>query len=245
MGKPFLTARWEHLVLLNFECPPILLEPWVPAGTSLDSREGATLVSLVAFMFRDTRVRGIAVPGHRTFEEVNLRFYVRRETPAGRRRGVVFIRELVPRRAIAALVRRLYNEPYRTASMTHRIDVDAERGGVVEYGWRFRGATFAAVVEAAGPPRESVEGSEAEFVTENYWGYTRQRDGSTIEYRVDHARWRMWTVGAPRLAGPWPSLYGAALGGVIERGPRSSFLALGSRVAVHPGHGLEEEQEEE
>ena len=128
MSRPFLTARWESLLLLNYECPASLLEPLVPKGTTLDPWPGTPLISLVGFMFRDTRVRGIALPGHRTFEEVNLRFYVRRETPDGEvRRAVVFIRELVPRRIIATVARVLYNEPYLAVPMSHRLDLDPAR----------------------------------------------------------------------------------------------------------------------
>src|SRR6187402_115091 len=113
MPAPFLTARWENLVLLNYSCPTELLEPLVPNGTELDLWNGEALVSLVGFMFRETRVLGVPIPFHVNFEEVNLRFYVRRTTPSGElRRAVVFVRELVPRHAIAALARWIYNEPY-------------------------------------------------------------------------------------------------------------------------------------
>ena len=40
-------------------------------------------MSVVGFMFADTRIRGIAIPFHRTFEEVNLRFYVKRSVDGG------------------------------------------------------------------------------------------------------------------------------------------------------------------
>ena len=88
--RPFLTARWRYLAMLNYEVPPEALAPLVPAGTELDSWQGKTFVSVVGFLFLDTRVLGIAIPGHRDFEEVNLRFYVRRKA-AGRlaaRRGL-------------------------------------------------------------------------------------------------------------------------------------------------------------
>lgn len=235
MARPFLTARWEELVLVNFECPPELLGPRVPRGTELDTFAGVALVSLVAFMFRDTRLLGVPIPGHRTFEEVNLRFYVRRKTEDGFRRGVVFIRELVPKWAVAAVARSLYDEPYRTASMSHSIDLDAERGGRAEYRWRHDGEGFAVAAHVDGPAAEPPSGSEAEFVTEHYWGYTRQRDGATLEYRVEHPRWRTWRPDHVELTGDWRFLYGPDLGAVIERGPRSVFVASGSRVSVHRG----------
>src|SRR6188768_2836321 len=136
MPRPFLTARWEDLVLVNYRCPRELLAPLVPRGTVLDPWQGDTLVSLVGFLFRNTRVLGLRIPFHHTFEEVNLRFYVRRTTPSGEaRRAVVFVRELVPRIAIATLARWTYNEPYLAVPMEHRSTLSDAEGGAVEYSW--------------------------------------------------------------------------------------------------------------
>jgi uncharacterized protein YqjF (DUF2071 family) len=162
--RPFLTARWEHLVLLNFRCPPDLLAPFVPAVTELDRFHGDTLISLVGFLFADTRLLGSPIPCHRTFEEVNLRFYVRRRMPDGSaRRAVVFVRELVPRAAIAAVARWAYNEPYSWAPMSHEIDLDPECGGRVRYGWRHAGEAFAVAASVQGPAMPLEPASEAEF----------------------------------------------------------------------------------
>src|SRR6476660_7311882 len=140
MPRPFLTARWESLVLLNYACPASLLEPLVPSGTTLDTWRGQHLISLVGFLFRDTRLLGLAIPFHRTFEEVNLRFYVRRTRSDGTVvRAVVFIRELVPKRAIAAVARALYNEPYLALPMAHRLTLGPASGGLAEYRWRYQG----------------------------------------------------------------------------------------------------------
>lgn len=238
-ARPFLTARWEDLVLVNWECPRKLLDPLVPTGTELDLWDGKPRMSLVGFMFRDTRVMGIPFPGHRTFEEVNLRFYVRRTTPEGElRRAVVFVRELVPRRIIATVARVAYNEPYLAVPMSHEGDLDAARGGTVGYSWTDRGGEFSMSATSTGPAGESSAGSEAEFITEHYWGYTRQRDGGTLEYRVDHPRWRVWTSPAASCEGRFRSLYGDSFGSVMEGAPRSSFVAPGSEVAVYRGRRL-------
>src|SRR5512142_1077033 len=123
----FLTAEWKNLVMLNYAVDPSLIEPFVPAGTELDAFEGKTYVSLVGFEFNRTRVLGFAVPFHQNFEEVNLRFYVRRES----KRGVVFIRELVPKYAVAAVARLLFKENYSCVPMSHRVG-----GGKAEYAWK-------------------------------------------------------------------------------------------------------------
>src|SRR5436190_1388926 len=183
MTRPFLTARWINLAMLNYEVDPALLRPLVPAGTELDVFEGRAYASLVGFMFLDTRVRGWAIPFHRDFEEVNLRIYVRRKAEDGWRRGVVFVREIVPRWAIAWVARTVYGEKYVSLPMSHRWS-----GGeppTVRYAWTTAGREMAIELEPAGPFREIAAGGEAEFITEHYWGYA-----GAMEYRVEHPRWK-------------------------------------------------------
>lgn len=236
MRRAFLTARWEDLVILNFEVPPAALTSLVPRGTELDFWEGRALVSLVGFLFADTRVRGFSIPGHREFEEVNLRFYVRRRMDReADRRAVVFIRELVPRYAIAALARILYNEPYLSVPMSHRARVDSDRGGSVEYDWRYGGQEFSLHASLDGSAQVLAPGSEAEFITEHYWGYTRQRDGGTLEYEVEHPRWRVWPAPRVTFRGPAATLYGPVFGGILMGRPRSAFVAEGSPITVYAG----------
>jgi uncharacterized protein YqjF (DUF2071 family) len=232
----FLRARWEQLVFLNYEAPRALLEPLVPRGTELDDWGGVCLFSLVGFRFADTRVLGLSVPGHRTFEEVNLRFYVRRHGPDGSvRRGVVFVRELVPRAAIALVARVLYNEPYLSVPMHHEASLEPSRGGRAEYGWAFEARQFSMSAAAQGASTALEPDSEAEFITEHYFGYTRQRDGGTLEYEVEHPRWDVWRATSSEFEGPAAALYGAAFAEILARPPRTAYLALGSEVSVRRG----------
>lgn len=233
--RTFLTAEWRHLVMLNYRVAPELLEPYVPRGTVLDSWGGVTYASVVGFLFRRTRVLGIPVPFHRHFEEVNLRFYVRRNEGGEVRRGVTFIREIVPRTAIATIARIAYNEPYVALPMRHRFGpVDAATGtyGRVEYGWKSDANWNAVAVEPTGAGTPLVAGSLEEFITEHYWGYTAQRDGSTIEYRVEHPSWRVWQARTAALTGDHVRLYGASLAAAIAGPPDSAFLAEGSAISV-------------
>jgi uncharacterized protein len=236
--RAFLTARWENLVILNFEVPPATLAPLVPKGTQLDLWDGRALISLVGFLFADTRVRGFSIPGHREFEEANLRFYARRLESEPDRRAVVFIRELVPRYAIAAIARLLYNEPYLSVPMSHRMRVDADRGGTIEYGWQYGGNEFLLDATVDGPPQLLVPGSEAEFITEHYWGYTRQRDGRTLEYEVEHPPWRVWPAPRVTFRGPADTLYGPVFGEILRGPARSAFVAEGSPVTVYAGQRI-------
>jgi hypothetical protein len=228
--------------MLNYRVDPALLAPLVPRGTALDQWQGANYVSLVGFLFRDTRVVGVPIPLHRDFEEVNLRFYVRREVGGEVRRGVTFIREIVPRPAIAAVARIAYNEPYVALPMRHTIGTQASPDAApsaVRYEWRQRAGWSALSVQASGTATPLVPGSEAEFITEHFWGYTRQRDGGTMEYHVAHPRWRTWTVDAAEAHGDLAELYGASLGDVLRRPPDSAFFAEGSAIAVHTPERLE------
>src|SRR2546429_4950567 len=122
MLKPFLTANWRYLAMLNFVADPKILQPLVPSDTELDFHEGQTFLSVVGFLFLDTRVVGLPIPLHRDFEEVNLRFYVRRKSGEEWRRAAVFIRGLEPRPAIAIVARTFYGEPYSALPMRHSIE---------------------------------------------------------------------------------------------------------------------------
>ena len=120
MPFTFLTAEWRKLIMAQYEVPHALLEPRLPQGLELDLYEGRAFVSLVGFLFDRVRIFGVPLPFHTRFEEVNLRFYVRRPMPDGSaRRGVVFLSEIVPRPAITLVARALYGEAYSTAPTSH------------------------------------------------------------------------------------------------------------------------------
>jgi uncharacterized protein len=225
--KPFLTARWSQLAMLNYSVSPDILRARVPRGTELDTHAGRTMVSVVGFLFEETRVRGLAIPGHIRFEEVNLRFYVRR----GDKRAVVFLRELVPRFAIATVARLLYNEPYLAVPMRHTVDP----GRRVHYEWNWKGEWCGMELKTAGPAFDSLPGSEEEFITEHYWGYTAQRDGGTLEYQVEHPKWKVWRAAQATLKADVARLYGPEFVEPLAEEPSSAFLAEGSAVSVYAG----------
>ena len=239
--RPFLTARWQHLAMLNYEVPPEVLLPLVPAGTELDSWSGKTFASVVGFLFLDTRVWRMGIPFHQSFEEVNLRFYVRRRGPEGWRRGVVFVKEIVPRAAIATVARVLYGEKYVALPMRHSLISDPDTGNEVRrrlcvgYGWRFRGRWNTLSVLALGSPQAAAPGSQEEFITEHYWGYSSLRGGGCLEYRVEHPPWQVWQVAQPALDCDVEALYGPGFARPLAGPPSSAFLAEGSEVTVYKG----------
>ena len=236
--KPFLTAEWRNLAMLNFAVDPAVVLPFVPKGTEIDHWNGQTYVSLVGFQFLNTRVLGVGIPYHRDFPEVNLRFYVKRQAEDGWRRGVVFVREIVPRRAIAWTAQALYGERYIALPMSHRID---ERGGGVRdvsYSWWLRGRENRIALTVSGPSCDVAEGSEIEFISEHYWGYARRRGGRTTEYRVEHPRWRVQFAHDVSVDCDVAGLYGDAFVESLSAPPVSAFLAEGSPVTVFRGTDL-------
>jgi uncharacterized protein YqjF (DUF2071 family) len=220
--------------MLNYDIDAAVLAPLVPAGTELDKFDGRTMVSLVGFLFLKTRVLGVPVPFHRDFEEVNLRFYVRREMDDGWRRAVVFVKELVPRRAIAAIARAFYGENYLAVPMSHSVEP-----GRVVYNWRFNGAENLIRMTVHGEPHATEIGSEAEFITEHYWGYSSRGRGRTTEYQVTHPRWRVWSADQSQFIGDVAGLYGKEFVAALGREPASAFLAEGSEVTVFKGVSLD------
>lgn len=247
--RSFLTAKWRHLLMLNWAVPPAVLAESVPRGTTLDLHDGKAWVSLVAFMMLDTRVMGLKIPLHVDFEEVNLRFYVRRDVPDEERgeplrRGVVFIRELVPRAAIAAVARWAYNERYRATKMGHALrrdgavlgdDATLRTGDSVEFDWLAPAGKVALSGRIEGEATDQVHGSHGHFITEHYWGYAAQRDGGTVEYQVRHPPWQVHPVSQVEVNGPISSEYGDNFAQIFGEPPASAFLAVGSEVGVQPG----------
>jgi uncharacterized protein YqjF (DUF2071 family) len=238
MPRCFLTAEWRHLVLLNYEIDPAVLRPLVPKGTELDPWQGRHYVSVVGFRFLNTRLHGLPVPFHRHFDEVNLRFYLRHHAADGWRRGVVFIKEVVSRQAVAAVARWVYNENYVVCPMQSDVRLPADGPGRVAYRWAHAGRWFSVGAEFQGGPSALVPGSAEEYITEHYWGYVGQRDGSTLQYRVEHPPWRVWPAQAPRLDCDVATFYGEQYREALGVPPQSAFVADGSEVAVFKGERI-------
>ncbi len=228
MPNPFLTAAWRDLLLLNWRVDPALLAPSVPAGTELDQWDGAHWVSLVGFRFLDLAVKGMPALGHRDFPEINLRFYVRREVNGEVRRGVVFLRELTPRRIVEWVARAVYNEPYQTLPMRSVVSNTQTQYELQQAG-QWQGITARATDNWRAPnPME-------EFFIEHYWGYNRQTDGGTIEYEVTHPKWKTRAADLSRFDVDVERIYGSEWAKVLGRAPDSVVLADGSEVAVFSG----------
>lgn len=235
----FLNAEWRNLAMLNYEIHPSSLRERIPAGCELDLWFGRAFVSVVGFRFLRTRVLGIPVPFHRNFEEVNLRFYVRRKADGTWRRGVVFIKELVPRSAIALVARKIYGENYFALPMRHSIDRAVGDGSTrLAYEWHRSGNWEGLSINFSGPPTTPSDEAEETFITEHYWGYSRQRDGTTVEYQVEHPRWRVWRAASSDLSCDAAELYGPEFADALSGSPSTAFVADGSPIVVRGGRRL-------
>ncbi|MES2647903.1 MAG: DUF2071 domain-containing protein [Bacteroidota bacterium] len=229
----FLSATWEYLAMFNYEVDPNILETHLPPYTELDYYKGKALVSVVGFLFNNTRVLGIRWPGHVHFEEVNLRYYVKRFDENKWKRGVAFISEIVPKYMIASLANSIYNEHYSVAQMDHMIEI--KPGGITaEYNWKKAGSNWNKLSVTCSPIlRNIVEGSEEEFIFEHYYGYNKLNASTTIEYSLNHPVWQVYPVTDFTLDCDIEKLYGKAFVPFIQhQKPHSVFLARGSDVQV-------------
>lgn len=220
--------------MANYEVEPSLLSGLLPRHTELDLHDGRCFVSLVGFMFLNTRVLGVPVPFHINFEEVNLRFYVKRDAGTEIRRGVVFVKEIVPRFAIATLARTLYGEPYEAWKMSNLRD-----GRRVRYGWQKGGCSNSISVEIGENTGLPAESSHGEFIIEHYWGYTRRGENRTDEYKVEHPKWDLFSVENPVIDVDFGATYGEDFAFLGRQKAYSILLAKGSEIAVYKGARLQ------
>jgi uncharacterized protein YqjF (DUF2071 family) len=240
MSSTFLTAEWRKLIMAQYAIDPALLSPYLPAGLELDLYQGQCFVSLVGFLFTHVRLKRIAIPFHTRFEEVNLRFYVKRTLPDGTpRRGVVFISEIVPKLAITLAARALYGEAYSTAPTRHTWTTTPTTLDI-HYDWHHRDHWQHVSASASPHPESIAPNSLEEFITEHYWGYTKRRNlfgrpPSTGEYGVAHPRWQIYPLHSSNVTADFSSLYGPAFAPLTHRPPDHVLLAEGSPIAIRTG----------
>ena len=231
MFSEFLTATWKNLIMANYIVDVSVLKPYLPFKTELDLFNDHAYVSLVGFMFIDTRLLGLKIPFHINFEEVNLRFYVRYNDNGEWKRGTVFIKEFVPKRAISFIANTVYHEKYDTKRMKHFI-TEPEKEISLSYQWKHRHKwnKIEAVVENNAIPM--LPGSEEEFIAEHYWGYSKYNDSTTYEYHVQHPAWKVYPVKDYLIDYDFTSLYGNEFSVLQQAKPNSVFVVAGSAISV-------------
>jgi len=227
----FLIAEWRKLVMVNYEVNPEILKPYVPNGTELDFFRGKCYVSLVGFMFLNTKLLGIKIPFHSNFEEVNLRFYVKRTENKDVKRGVVFIKEIVPKPVLTFVANTVYKENYETLPMKHSWK-NLENQLEVSYEWKVKGKWNKMFVEVDKEQQVIQENSVIEFISEHYWGYAKKNEKETNEYEVKHPKWQYYNVNNYQLDIDFEANYGTVFKLLSSAKPNSVMLLEGSDISV-------------
>jgi uncharacterized protein len=236
MSSTFLQAEWRKLAMANYVVDPKFLLKHVPNKTEIDFWNNRCYVSLVGFMFLNTHIKGIKIPFHVNFEEVNLRFYVRYNDQENWKRGVVFIKEIVPRPALTFVANTIYKEHYETMPMQHDWTV---KGNDLHVGYSWKKEKWHSLqVVATNTSQNIADGSEEEFITEHFWGYTKIHEKQSSEYGVEHPRWNVYPVKEYTVDVDFGLLYGQEFDFLKKEKPVSVFLAEGSEIMVKSGRKI-------
>lgn len=227
----FLSAKWQNLIMANYEIDPSYLLPYLPQGVELDYFHGKTYISLVGFLFKDTSIFNIPIPFMGTFEEVNLRFYVVRKEGNKIKRGVVFINETVPNKIVAWIANKLYKEHYIAIPTKHKWKVSTDKKEI-QYDWKVKSKWNSIQVEASAIKQKMEIGSMEEFIFEHYFGYTKVNSKHTIEYKINHPKWEINSINNYQIICDFAAFYGDGFNVLNATKPHSVMLAEGSDISV-------------
>jgi hypothetical protein len=234
--KTFLTAEWKKLIIANYEVNPDILVKYLPYKTEFDLWNNTCYLSLVGFMFLNTKVKSLKIPYHINFEEVNLRFYVKHKANNEWKRGVVFIKEIVPKSVLTFVANTVYKEHYETLPMEHFWKKNNE---TIEIEYRWKNSEWNSIkVIADNKLIDLKTGSEEEFISEHYWGYTRISENITSEYEVEHPKWKFYNVNNYTIKTDFEETYSKDFKFLNNTVPKSVFLAEGSEISVKEGKKL-------
>jgi uncharacterized protein len=239
MRPVFLKAEWRKLILVNYIINPELLAPYLPPHTKIDLFNGNCYVSIVGFMFLNTKIKGIKFPFHINFEEINLRFYVTYNDNGQVKRGAVFISEIVPKPAISIIANALYYEKYQTLPTKHHWKQGAETLDTM-YAFKKENKWQSIHVMSSDKKQPILAGSEEEFITEHYWGYTKVNAFKTKEYGVEHDRWETYQILSYEINLDFQNVYGSTFSSLTRQKPESVMLAEGSEIIIRSGKTLTE-----
>jgi uncharacterized protein YqjF (DUF2071 family) len=227
----FLSANWHNLIMANYEIDPALLKPYLPSGVELDYYKNKCFVSLVGFLFKNTRIFKIPIPFWGNFEEVNLRFYVVRKHAGETKRGVVFINETVPNKLVAFIANKLYKEHYTAIPTKYNWQIDKNQKQI-EYQWKVNQIWNSIKVNASLQKEKMSLNSFEEFIFEHYYGYTKVNEHKTLEYKVEHPSWEINQINDYQISCDFSKFYGNTFEVLNGAKPYSVMLAEGSKVNV-------------
>jgi uncharacterized protein len=228
----FLKANWENIIMANYVINPKILVPFLPKGVELDFFNDKCYISLVGFMFKNIKLFNIPIPFFGSFEEINLRFYVKRIDENGlTRRGVVFINETIPYPIVAWMANKLYNEQYTVVPTKHNI-VEDKFFKIVEFEWLLNQKWNSIKVQATVASKEMEKNSLERFIYEHYFGYTKISESETEEYKLQHPSWKVSQVTDYAIDCNFEAMYSKSFSVLNEIKPEAVFIADGSAVAI-------------
>ena len=231
MDSTFLRANWENLIMANYEIEPSTLAPYLPKGVELDFYNNKTYVSLVGFMFKNTRLFGLPIPFFGSFEEINLRFYVKKIENRKIKKGVVFINETVPFKIVALLANKLYKEHYISIPTKNSIDITENKD--IKFEWKINDRWNSLAVKSDTNKYKIEQGTIEEFIFERYFGFTKLSASSTQEYKIHHPKWMTHKILNSQIDCDFRSMYGDSFSMLNNQTPDSIVLAEGSQVSVN------------
>lgn len=228
----FLKAQWQQIIMANYEVPESSLIPYLPKGVELDTYNNKHYVSLVGFLFENTRLFNFPIPFLGTFEEINLRFYVVRKEDNKVKRGVVFINETVPYKTVAWLANKLYHEKYTCVPTKHLWKINATEKQI-DYMFKSNDCWQNISVHAETNEHLMKKNSLEEFIFEHYYGYTKVSEHQTEEYRVNHPRWKINNVIHHEINCDFNKMYGKDFAYLNNQSPQSVYITNGSAVSIN------------
>ena len=227
--KPFLTANWINLINITYAVPPEPLLPYLPKGVELDTVSGKAFVSVVPFDFTDTRLNGVKVPFHVKFPEINLRFYVKQ----GNKRGVIFLKEFIPKFLIKTIANTFYYERYEVVGLKSSV-LKNENEISVKHCLTKGGKDFYIEVCAENDPFVPSAGSREYFFEERFYGFSKNKKGDPLQFRVEHPSWKLYPVKHYRIDFDFGFLFGGKWKFLNDELPVCIMLLDGSPVKMFP-----------
>jgi uncharacterized protein YqjF (DUF2071 family) len=217
-------------MVASFEADHKLLKEFIPHKTELADWNGKFYMSLVGFLFEKPSLLGIPSPIFRKFEEINLRFYVRRKIKNGWRKGVVFIKEIAPSSTIGLFAKWLYGENFISLPTKHSIKKIQDETQLC-YNWKVRDGWNHMKLRYSNkeliPPPESLEA----FIHDHFYGYTYGKNRSR-EFCIEHKPWKIFPGLSFGMKLNARELYGEAFSHYFNAPVSMPFLMDGSRTKV-------------
>ncbi len=184
-----MRMTWSELLFAHWAVEPTLVAELLPAGVSLDTRDGQAWVGVVPFTMSGLAPRLCPpIPTVSRFLELNVRTYV----TVGGKSGVWFFSLDAAGRVAVRGARATFNLPYMDA----RMFLNKQEDGTIEYrSERTHRQEPAAEYDVSYCPsgafQEAEPGSLEHWLTARYCLYSVDRRGKVYRGEIDHTPWKL------------------------------------------------------